>query len=188
MHLHIQLHHLVHVKGLDTPGNGGPQRVAHKLQRVMVAEKLGVILEDRAFLGLFHVHLHAQQTLFAHLVQELVHHLERVQVARLGEGRAFQRAHEPGNDRFQDADRVGHQQSAGCRAGNDQQLRRLRKNCEVALLHQESADDGSKHNHNSYNGKHVCPPGADVTELPPPQILASMAFRADSSNCASVSS
>ena len=68
VHFHVQLHHLIHVEWLHAARDRRPQRVANEIPRMMVAEKLWIILEDRALAGLLHVHLHRQQALFAHFV------------------------------------------------------------------------------------------------------------------------
>ena len=195
MHFHVQLHHLVHVERLHAAGDGRAQRVADKVAGVMVVEKLGIILEDDALGGLFHVHLDGQQALFAHLVEELVHHLERAQVARLGEGRALERRDEPGGDVLEDADGIGDQQRSRGRAGNDEQLGGLKKDRDVALLHEKAGDDGGEDKEDAYDGEHVGSPAATVAgalaaavaRFPPAWLLASIAWRARSSSCASVS-
>jgi hypothetical protein len=85
MHFHVELHHLVHVERLHAAGDGHAQRIADKVQRVVVAEKVRIVLEDAALLGLLDVVFDAQQPLFADLVEELIHHLESVEVAGLAE-------------------------------------------------------------------------------------------------------
>ncbi len=117
--------------------------------------------------GFLHVHLHAQQSLFAHLVQELVHHLQRVQVARFVERRAFQHAHQSVRDFLEDVQRIGHQKRAGGRAGDEKHFGRLKQYGDMALFHQEPADDRRKDQENAYDGEHACPPGASVMWFPP---------------------
>jgi hypothetical protein len=167
MHLHVQLHHLIHVERIHAPGDGHAQRVADKLPRMMVGEKLRIFLEDRALLGLLDIHLHAQQSLLAHLVQKLVHHLQRAQIALLAEWRSLHDSHQRGRDLLDDVHRIGRQQRADRRPAQNQQLGRLKKNQDVALLHQKAADDRHEDHENAYDGKHSCLPGASVMWFPP---------------------
>ena len=60
-------------------------------------------------------------------------------------------------------DRVGHQQRARRRAGNDQQLRRLQQHHDMALLHQEAANHRREDQTDAYDCEHGCLPGANVT-------------------------
>ena len=59
MHLHVQLHHLIHVERLHAAGDGHAQRVADKVPGMMVVEELGIVFEEFALLRLFHVHFDA---------------------------------------------------------------------------------------------------------------------------------
>ncbi len=162
VHFHVELHHLVHVEGLDAAGDGGAQGVADKVAGVMVIEELGVVFEDGAFLGLFDVHFDAEQAFFADLVEELVHHFEGAEVAFLVELGTFEDGQKAGDDALDDVDRVGHEQGAGGGANEDEQLGRLHEDEYVSLLHEEAADDCSEDNENAYDGEHECPSGAGV--------------------------
>ena len=167
VHLHVQFHHLVHIERLHASSDGRTKRVAQKIHRVMVFEKLRIVLENRTLLGFLNIHLHAQQSLFAYLIQKLVHHLERAQIALLGEWRTLHHARKSGGHTLNNVHRVGHQQRARGRAGDDQQLGWLHEHRHVPLLHKEAANNRCKHQDNTYDGKHSCLPDADVMQLPP---------------------
>src|SRR6266567_201542 len=130
---------------------------------MMVVEELREIFEDSTCFGLLHVHLYTQQTLFAHLIQELIHHLQGIEVALLAELGAAEHADQSRHNPFQDMHWIGHQQSARGGACDDQQFRGLHKHSHVTLFHQEAADYRSEDYKNSYDGKHAYPLGASVT-------------------------
>ena len=59
------------------------------------------------------------------------------------------------HDLLQNVKRVGDQHGSSGRTGNDDQLRRLKKYLDVAMLHQISAEHGPEDDHNSDDGKHL---------------------------------
>src|SRR5271157_736829 len=151
---------------------------------MMVVEEIRIVLEDGARVRLLHVHLHTQQTLFSHLVQKLIHHFERVQVALLAEFRPADDLLEPDDNLLENVRRISRQQCARGRAGNDQQFGRLEEHQDLAFLHEKAADHRCKDQENAYDGKHGCPPGANVMWLPPAWMLDTMASCARSRSCA----
>jgi hypothetical protein len=69
-------------------GDGRAHRVANEIAGVMVLEELRILGEHRALLRLLDVALDPHQPFFARLVEEVEHHLERVEVEALGELRS----------------------------------------------------------------------------------------------------
>src|ERR1035438_4280978 len=98
--------------------------------------------------------------------------------------RTLQNAHHPGNDTFDDVHWIGHEERANRCAYEDEQFGRLNEHCDVALFHQEAADDRSKDHENAYDGEHDCPSGADVIWFPPAWKLENAAALALSSRSA----
>ena len=133
----------------------------------MVVQKLRIVFEDRALLRFLNVHLHRQQPLFAHLVQKLVHHLQRVQIAlpcrnANPSSRPPTRPATPlmmciglATSSVPAAAPAMISSSAGCSSTSH-----------VPFLHQKAANHRCKYQHNAYDGEHSCLPGADVTRVP----------------------
>ena len=167
MHFHVEFHHLVHIERLHAAGDGRTQCVADKVFGVMIVEEIRIVLEDGAFLRLFDVVLDAEQALFAHLVQELVHHFQGAEIARLSKRRAFEHAQQTRSNPFQDVDGIGHEQSSNGSAAENEQFGGLNQNHDVAFLHQKAADDCPDDDNNAYDGEHESLPEADVMWFPP---------------------
>ena len=152
--LHVEVHHLVQVERIDAPGDRHAQRVADEVPGVMVLEKLWILGKYRALVRLFDIGLNRQQSVLSRLVQELVAHLQRFQVERLGEVRTLQASNHPGNDLLDHLQRVRDQQGTQRRSSDDDQLRRLHQNLEVPVLHQVAGDNRAEHHHNANDDEH----------------------------------
>jgi hypothetical protein len=96
------------------------------------------------------------------LVEELIHHLQRVQITLFVELRACQDALEPAQDAFQNMHGVCYQESSRRCPNDDQHLGWLDEHFNVALFHQESAEDRPENQNNSYDGEHADLSGASV--------------------------
>ncbi len=120
----------------------------------MVFHKGGIFRKDRAFARVFHISLKRHQSFTARLVEQVVHGLERIEVALLAELRAAKGAGHAGSNLFEDVQRIGHQHRAdGCTSDN-QQFRRLQEHLEVAVLHQVPACHSAKNYQDANNGEH----------------------------------
>ena len=87
--LHVEVHHLVEVKGINASGDGHAQGVANEVAGVVVLDELWVLAEDGALVGLLDIAFDGEQSVFTGLVEDLVAHLQRLKVKGLGEVRAF---------------------------------------------------------------------------------------------------
>ncbi len=85
-------------------------------------------------LGFFDIHFDAEQTLFPHLVEKLVHHLEGIEIALFAEPGTADYSFQSAEDAFENMRRVGDQQSAESRAGNDEQLGGLNEHLDMPLF------------------------------------------------------
>src|SRR5207248_9116860 len=158
MNFHIDFHHLVEIERLDTARNCSSHRVAHKVPQVMVAEEFGVLGENGTFLGLFDVALDPDQALFPSLVEKLVHHGQRFEVALFGELGALEGAHQSGNNFFQNIERICDQNCARGGPSDDQQFGRLQEHAYIAVLHQIAGHYRPEHNDDSDEDKHSSSP------------------------------
>ena len=83
MDLHVGVEHLVQIKDLDTSADGHAHRVANKIAQMMIADKFFVLGEERTLGRIFDVSFERDQTFFAGLLKQLVHHLEGVDITLL---------------------------------------------------------------------------------------------------------
>ncbi len=153
-HFHVEVHHLVEIERIDAARHRHAQRVADKVPRVMVLEKLWILGKHRALVRFFDIGLNRQQSIFPCLVQNFVAHLQRFQVERLGEVRTLQRANHSAGDLLDHVQRIGDQQCAKRRSSDDDQLRRLQQNLQVPMLHQVAGDNRAEHHHNANDDEH----------------------------------
>ncbi len=155
LHLHVEVHHLVHVEGVHAAGDHHPHGVAHELAQMMVLHKFRVGLEDGALFRLLDVAFDGQHPSAARLLQQLVHHPQRGQIPGLAEFRGAENGHGARHDLLQNAHRIRDQQRAHARAADNQQLGRLQQHRQMPVLHQIAGCHRSKHHQNADDCKHA---------------------------------
>src|SRR5208282_4087813 len=153
----------------------------------MIGQELRKVLEDSALRWFLDIHLHAEQSFFPHLVEELIHHLQRVQITIFVELRARKDALEPAQDALQNMHGVRYQERSRRCPDDDQHLGWLDEHFNVALFHQESADNCAKNQENPYDREHYDLSGASVMWLPPAWMLTNIASFARSNTCGNIS-
>ena len=104
--------------------------------------------------GIFDVGFERHQSIFARLVQQVIHHFQRFQISFLVELASAEYPAESGRDLFQNVQWVGHQNGADRRAANDDEFRRLHQHLEIAVLHQVASSYGAEYDKNSNDRKH----------------------------------
>jgi len=124
VYFQIEIKHLIEIKSIDA-GNGHAQGIANEGAHMLILDEGCVFGEDRTFLRLFDVILESHESIFARLVQEVIHHLERIDIGLLAEFRANENAADASCDFFQDVKRIGDQDGADGCAADDDQFRRL---------------------------------------------------------------
>ncbi len=102
----VEIEHLVEIEGVDA-GDGHAERVTDEIANVMVFEEGWVLGEDLTFFRLFHVGLEGHEAVFACLVEEVVHHFQRVDVGLLAELRTAKHAADSAYDLLDDVKRIG---------------------------------------------------------------------------------
>jgi hypothetical protein len=145
VHLHIQLHHLVHIERFHSSASRHSNRVAHKRQRVMIFHKLRIFGEYRALVRRIAVGLQRHQSFFPRSPKQLVHHLQRLQVTCLAIFRTAEYAANSSSDRFHNVQWIRNQHRPHCCASADDQLRRLNQHLQIAVLHQVPGHHCAKH-------------------------------------------
>ena len=112
-------------------------------------------LENTAlFCRLLHVGFQRHQSFFARFVQQVVHHLQRVDIGLLAEFRSAEDAADSANDFLDDVQRVRDQNRAERGAADDDQFGGLDQHLQVAVLHQIAGDDATEYNDDADNRKH----------------------------------
>ena len=157
MDLEVELHHLVDIKGVDAAGDGHAHGVADEGGDVMILDEERVLREDGALVRLLDIGLDGDHAFFAGLAEDVEEHFERLGVALLGDAAAFEHTHETGDHALEHVHGVGGEDGADGRAGDREELRWLDQDGQLALFHQESADDRPKHYKNADNRKHSSP-------------------------------
>ena len=85
LHIHIEFHHLIDVEWIDAAGDGHAHGVAGEIAHAAIGEEGRKLLEDFALLRRLNIAFNREHAFAADLVEEFVHHFERVEVARLVE-------------------------------------------------------------------------------------------------------
>src|SRR5258707_81699 len=80
VHIHVQLHHLIHIERLDATTGGHADGVADKIQGVMVFEKFWILGENGAFVWCIAVGFQRHQSFLAGAGKEFVHHLHGFEI------------------------------------------------------------------------------------------------------------
>jgi hypothetical protein len=183
LHLHVEVHHLIHVEGFHPARNYHAQRVAHKVPRVFVVHKLGIRFQNLALFRLFHVSFNRQHPAAPRFLQQLVHHAQRRQITCLPELRSPEYPRRAAGNLPENPQRIRNQQRAHPRPADNQQLRRLHQHRNVPVLHQIAAQHGAKHDENPDDREHGVlrnPPSPGVAlsphAAPRPMAWASAAF------------
>ena len=119
--------------------------------------KTGVLLEELALPGLFDVGLNGDETLFADLAEELVHHPEGFEVAGFAELRSAEDAENTRDHALEDVDGVGDEERADGGTADGDHLGGLEEDKEMTLLHEEAGDNGSEDDDYADDCEHVRP-------------------------------
>jgi hypothetical protein len=123
--VHVQLHHLIHVEGLNTATSSHADGVADEMQGVVVLEEFRILREDWAFVWGVAVGFEGHQAFFAGAAEEFVHHFHGFEVFFLGKLRSAKSAGDAADDGFEDVEGVRDQHRADGGAANDDEFRRL---------------------------------------------------------------
>src|SRR5579863_8442686 len=153
MDFHIEIEHLIEIEGVDS-GNGHAERIADKVADVVVFEDGGAFGEHRTFFGLFDVVLKSHQSVFAGLVQQVVHHFQRIDVSLPGVLGAAEDTSDAANNLLEDVQRVGDENGADGGSADGDKFCGLNEHPEVAVLHEVAGDDATEDDDNSNNCKH----------------------------------
>ena len=149
----IEVEHLIEIEGVDA-GDGHAQRVADEIAHVMILEEGGILGEDGTLLGLFDVGFERHQSVFAGLVEQVVHHFQGVDVGLLAELGAAEDATDSASDFLEDMERIRDEEGADGGAADDDQFRGLDKHPEVAVLHEVAGHDTTEDDDDADNRKH----------------------------------
>ena len=155
LHLHVQLHHLVDVEGLDAAGDHHAQRVADEVAGVVILQERGKFGEELALLRHFDVLLDGEIAFAPRLGEHAEHHAQRLEIAVLAVARGAEDGADAGGDAFEDVHRVGDEQGAERGAADDEQLRRLHQHQQVALFHKVATQYRAEDDKDSEDGKHA---------------------------------
>src|SRR5579872_1430238 len=139
MNFHVEIKHLVEIESIE-PGNGHAERVTNEIANVMILEEGGVLGEHLALVRLFDVGFEGHQAVFASLVEEVVHHLEGIDVGLFAELGTAKHASDAADYFLDDVEGVGDKNCPQGSTADDDQLRRLDEDSEISMLHQVAGD------------------------------------------------
>ncbi len=74
VHVHVQLHHLINVEGLDAAAGGHANGVANEGESVVVFQEFRVLGENGAFLRVVAICFQSHETFFTSAREKFVHH------------------------------------------------------------------------------------------------------------------
>src|SRR5579864_1058811 len=139
MYIHIRFHHLVDIEWLNAPRDRHPHGVADEIPYVMILQECWILRKNRTLVRLLDIAFQCDQALLARLVQQVVHHLERLDIPGFREFRPAKHSSDSGANLFQNVQGIRHQHGSGPGSPNDEQLRWLQQHAQIAVLHQVSA-------------------------------------------------
>src|SRR5258708_7604649 len=144
----VQLHHLIELEVPYSAADGHAQRVADEEDRVMVLHESLIFGKQSAFGRGFHVSFQLGHTTLSGVAEDLIQHLQVLQVESLGETVCA----EDRADHFchfdNDGKRIAYQHRAHRGAKDDDQFGRLHQYQQLAMLHQIPADNGAEDDNN----------------------------------------
>src|SRR5580704_3470477 len=153
MNLHVEIEHLVEIEGVDSR-NGHAQRIADKVAHVMVFENLWTFGKQGALVGLLHVGLQGHQSFFAGFVQEVVHHLQRVNISLLVVLRAAEYCAKARPNLLENMNGISDEHSTDRRSQDGDEFGRLDEHFQIPVLHEIAADYTAENNDDADDCKH----------------------------------
>ena len=151
-----QLHGLdIHVhKAVDVGGVAGgqvhAQRVAHKVDHCGVFGNVGILAENRAGFGLFHIAFNTDDAFAVHLGKKRVKQGQRFEVVPLAGTRVGKQVLEAFDNQAKGVLGLRTKKSPKTATQNDDELGGLKKNAPVAVGHGVARADRSRNNDQSY--------------------------------------
>ena len=117
----------------------------------MVAGELLVLHQHRSLGRVIDFLLQLRRARLSGKREQLIQHLERFQIVRLGESAAAENPGQPLSDLYQDRKRIGDYEGSHGRAENDHQFRRLHQHPEAPVLHRVAGGNGTENNDDPYD-------------------------------------
>jgi hypothetical protein len=153
MNFQIKIEHLIKIKGIN-PRDCHAERVADEVPGMVVMEEGGVFRKDGALFGFLHIGLESHKAVFARLVEQVVHHLEGVNVGLFAELGSSENTGDSSHDFLDDVQRIRNQQCARGSTGDDEQLSRLQQHANIAVLHKVTGQDAAEHHDDADDREH----------------------------------
>ena len=117
----VEVEHLVEVEGVDA-GDGHAQGVADEVAHMVILEEGGILGEDGTLLWLFDVGFEGHESVFASLVEQVVHHFQGVDISLLAEFGAREDASDAAGDFLENVERIRDKEGADGGAADDDQF------------------------------------------------------------------
>jgi hypothetical protein len=154
MNFEIEVEHLIEIEGVDA-GDSHAQGVADEIAHVMILEEGWILSEDGTILGLFDIGFESHESVFAGLVEQVIHHFQSVDVGLLSELGAAEDSTDAASNLLEDMERIRDEESADGGAADDDQFRRLHKYPQVPVFHEIAGHHTTEDNDDSDNRKHA---------------------------------
>src|SRR5258706_12933017 len=153
MDLEVQVEHLVQIKSVDA-GNGHAQGIADKVPHMMVLENGWRLGEQGTLVRLLDVVLEGHQSIFAGLVEQVIHCLQGIDVGLLFVFGAGENAANSSGNLLEDVEWIGDEDGADGGAADGDKFRGLDQDAEIPVLHQIAGDDAAEDNDNADDREH----------------------------------
>jgi len=153
MNFEVEVEHLVEIEGIYA-GDGHAQRIANKVADVVVPEDGWTRRKQRTLVWFLYVVLKGHESIFAGLVEQVVHHLQRIEVSLFRVLRAAEDAADSAGDLLENVKRIGDEDSTDGRAADGDQFGWLKEDADVSVLHEIAGGDAAEHHDNADNGEH----------------------------------
>ncbi len=125
----------------------------------MVPEDGRPLRKQRTLVGFLYVVLKGHESIFAGLVEQVVHHLERIEVSLFSVLRAAEDAADSAGDLLKNVKRIGDEDGADSGPPDSNQFGGLKEDADISVLHEIAGGDAAEHHDNADNGEH------DLTRL-----------------------
>ena len=112
------------------------KRIAYKVADMVVLENGRALRKQRTLVWFFYVILKGHEAIFAGLVEQVVHHLQGIDVSLFGVLGAAEDAADSAGDLLKNVKRIGDEDGADGRAADGDQLGGLNEDAEISVLHE----------------------------------------------------
>ena len=131
------------------------KRIADEVADMMIFEKCGTFGKDGTLVRLFDVVFERHKAIFAGLIEQVVHHFQRIHICLFGEFGAAKDPADASGNLFENVKRVSDEDGTNGGTADGDEFGGLDENAEIPVLHEIAANHAAKNNDDADNCKHI---------------------------------